>query len=121
MRTRIAEIRERTRILAACPLRFDAAADAARYTALGAAVLQTLNHVVNAKTVAAEVSADKAPVRRQSSVTPGHLVLIQAESFAPVSLYLNRPSVTPMLTPKSTSVPGAMVTAVTLVIKVSKV
>ena len=31
------------------------------------------------------------------------------------------PSVTAMLTPKSTSVPGAMVTAVTLVIKVSKV
>lgn len=87
----------RTRILAACPLTFDAAADAVRYTALGAAVLQTLNHVVNAKTVAAEVSADKAPTRRQSSVTLGHLVLIQAESFAPVSLYLNRPSVTPML------------------------
>lgn len=87
----------RTRILAACPLTFDAAADAARYTALGAAVLQTLNHVVNAKTVAAEVNADKAPAQRQSSVTPGHLVLIQAESFAPVSLYLNRPSVTPML------------------------
>lgn len=87
----------RTRILAACPLTFDAAADAARYTALGEAVLQTLNHVVNAKTVAAEVSADRAPAQRQSSVTPGHLVLIQAESFAPVSLYLNRPSVTPML------------------------
>lgn len=87
----------RTRILAACPLTFDAAADAARYTALGAAVLHTLNHVVNAKTVAAEVSADKTPVRRQSLVTPGHLVLIQGESFAPVSHYLNRPSVTPML------------------------
>lgn len=87
----------RTRILAACPLTFDAAADAARYTALGAAVLHTLNHVVNAKTVAAEVSADKTPARHLSSVTPGHLVLIQAESFAPVSHYLNRPSVTPML------------------------
>lgn len=87
----------RTRILAACPLTFDAAADAARYTVLGAAVLHTLNHVVNAKTVAAEVSAGRAPARRQSLVTPGHLVLIQAESFAPVSLYLNRPSVTPML------------------------
>ena len=99
----------RARILAACPLTFDAAADAARYTALGAAVLHTLNHVVNGKATATKLSADTAPVRRQSSVTPGHLVLIQAsvtpghlvliqaESFAPVSLYLNRASVTPML------------------------
>ena len=31
------------------------------------------------------------------------------------------PSVMPMLTPKRTSVPGVMVTAVTLVIKVSKI
>lgn len=87
----------RTRILAVCPLTFDAKTDAVRYTALGAAVLHTLSHVVNAKVTAAKLSAATTPVLRQSSVTPGHLVLIQAESFAPVSLYLNRPSVTPML------------------------
>ena len=87
----------RKRVLAACPLTFVAGTDAARYTALGAAVLQTLSHCVNGRATAEKLVARTTETSVHPMGTPGHLVLIQAESFAPVLLYLGRPSATPIL------------------------
>ena len=83
-------------ILAQYPLSWDANRDAKRYTALGAAVLHTLSHITNGRTTAEafQWSPNETPPKGKAA---GHLVLVQAESFAPIAERLGRLSVTPTI------------------------
>lgn len=89
--------------LANYPLTFDTQTDAATYTPIGAALLHSLWHgqrrmalrerfrFDGGKELDGGVAAEVAPEEKR------HLLLVQAESLAPIGRLLGRPSVTPVL------------------------
>lgn len=77
-------------------LSFNALDDARRYTVLGAALLHTVWHVRNSKSLLKRFSL-KAQRKADTNQELRHFVLIQAESYCPLSQLTNRASVTPFM------------------------
>lgn len=90
--------------LANYPLTFDTQTDAATYTPIGAALLHSLWHGQRRLALRERFCFEKRDVSSEedSQGVSGesekrHLLLVQAESLAPIGRLLGRPSVTPVL------------------------
>lgn len=84
---------------------YRAQADAARFTPIGSALLHVLGYRTQAERIRRRFDLNNAPGRQSAArpqreaatQPPRHVVLIQAESFCPVSEILSRQSTTPTL------------------------
>lgn len=87
-------------VLKRYPLTFDAARDAARYSPLGAGLLHSLHHGQYRMALREQFRRSESSVSNEGKEAPHtlpHRLLIQAESYIPLSDHLDRPSVTPVL------------------------
>ena len=89
--------------LANYPLTFDTQTDAATYTPIGAALLHSLWHGQRRMALRerfrfdGEIELDAGVAAEVAPEEKRHLLLVQAESLAPIGRLLGRPSVTPVL------------------------
>lgn len=88
-----------TAFLANYPLTFDTQTDAATYTPIGAALLHSLWHGQRRLALREQFRFEgETEVDAESGADEKHhLLLVQAESLAPIGRLLGRPSVTPVL------------------------